>query len=179
MDDSDKEFLNQEFKSVSHLFSYLTLKYGRSSATPVHVFVILPVAGATVERISEVCKNRKLTFDVKELAENLFRVTIGIEVSRVEGFLIADKDWWIFISRGGGNETKRVLIESFVKHHFFSVLNSAYIEPHDMIELVSDFSSLYDKIILEEFSMASERGSFRAWRKIKEEFDPDLLLPVV
>ncbi|MHA1930691.1 MAG: hypothetical protein ACTSV2_19135 [Candidatus Thorarchaeota archaeon] len=174
MDDLDKDFLSQKFKSVSHLFSYITLRYGRSSSTPVHVFVIIPAKGVSVQKVNEVATKRSLIFRTKELDKNFYRITIGVKIRLIEGFLITTDEWWILISRGQGGVVRKVVIDSFVKNHFFSVLTPAYLEPIEMIEIINGLNSVYDRIVLDEFSMASERSSLREWLMSGEIFTDEL-----
>lgn len=174
MDDLDKRFLEHEFTSIGQLFHYITLRYGGRSSKPVHVFVLLPVEGTTVEKIAAEAKRRDHTFETNELSENLHRVTLGVKIRKVEGFLITEKDWWVLISRDMGHVIRSVLIDAFVKNHYLSVLSPAYVDPQEIVEIVLDTSSIYDKIVLDEYSMASERGSLREWLKSGEVFGQEL-----
>lgn len=176
VDDYDKEFLNQKFGSIGHFFSYLTAKYGNSSSRPLHAFVVIPSNEATVERIAQSSKKRGILFEFKEICEKLYRVKIRIKVREIEGYIIEEKDWWIFISRNQGDEISDVVIRSLVRNHFFSVLSPAYIDPQDMIETILELEGTYDRIILEEFSMASERSSLREWLKSGDTFNLELAL---
>ncbi len=174
LDEFDVEFLNQKFQTIGHLFSYLSLKYGSTSSRPLHAFVLLPSRNVTVEKIRAAALSRDLTFDVKEICDRLYRADIGVKVRKVHGYILTAEDWWVFLSRDHGEVISSVLIESFVRNHFFSVLSPAYVNPQEMVDLALELQSVYDRIILEEFSMAGERGSLRKWLKSGDILTRDL-----
>ena len=170
----DKEFLSQKFRSTGHMFSYISDTYGKSPSTPLHVFILLPIRDATVEKVRDAAQQRDVIFETKKISEKIYRVSFGVKIRRIESFLVIDDDWWMILTVGDGSRASQVLIESFVRNHFFPVLYPAYLEPKDMIEIVSNLYSIYDFITLEEYSMASERAKFRVWLKSGEKFTTEL-----
>ena len=172
--DVDQEFLKQRFHSTGQMFSYLTRSYGSSPGRPVHLIVMLPTKNVTVEKVEETAKNRGLLFKADPISDTLYRVTLGVKVRRVEGFLIAEDDWWLLISRGKGSSIHSVVVRSFIQNHFFPLIHPAYIDSREMTEILTDLMPLYNRLVLEEFSMASERSSLREWLKSRESFDVNL-----
>ncbi len=174
MKETDQDFLKQKFGSTGHLFSYITQTYGRSPSGPVHLFIVLPREDVTVEKIQDAAGKRGITFNAKLLCNNLYRVKLGVKVRRVEGFLLVEKDWWLLITRGKGSDSFDVFVKSFVKNHFFPLIQPAYIDSQEMVELITNLSPTFGNLILEEFSMASERGTLREWLVSGANFSSDV-----
>lgn len=174
MKSPEQDFLSKEFGSTGEMFAYLTYAYGESPATRLHAFILHPIDDASVERIHEVAEHRSLIFEPEYVCPSVYRITLGVNIRKVQGFLVIHEDWWMFLVGGNGFRASQILIESFVKNHFFPVIHPAYIEANDLVEISSNLSEVYDEIILEEFSMASERSKRRVWMKSKEKFTLNL-----
>jgi len=159
----DGEFLEQRFTSSGQMFTYITDAFGRSPGSPVHLFVILPAKGVTVSKIVKAATKRRVTFSADRISDSLYRVRLGVRTRQIKGHLLTHKDWWLLITRGKGSTSYEVFIRSFVKNHFFPLLHPAYVDSHGLVKLAASLSSVFGTITLEEFSMASERGTLREW----------------
>ncbi len=174
MDQVDDDFFEGGFQTLGQFFTYLSMKYGTSPSIPVHIFILHPSKNVSIERIEEAADKRGLRFTYERVCKDLYKVIIRISVRSVEGYLFIQDGWWMLVSRGSGSIINDVLVKSFVKTHFFPILAPAHVPTDELVSIVTDLGSVYEEVTLDEFSMASERGSLREWLKSGDNVSKEL-----
>jgi len=137
---------NQQFESVSKLFSYCTDLYSQEKALPLSAFVIFPIGETTPERVAEAAKKRKLTFRIQKTGGNVYLVKVGVEKRMIRFQLIANKGWWLFLGDGRSRVLREVLLESFIGNHLSWALEPSYINSDQLASILEGLALSFAKV---------------------------------
>lgn len=149
---------SQDLKSIPQLFSYLNSVYKKFTIS-TRVFIAYLEKDMSIIEINNLAKNYGLISEFKKKSEDLYFFTIGARVKFDVGYLIAKKDYWIFITDSDGRSTQRFI------RNLHPILKLLYVNSDNILNLIQDNSKKFEYVNFVEGTLCSKGETFRNWKK--------------
>lgn len=156
-----KNFLSENFESLSQLFSYLNELYSEGEAQALHLFTIFPFEGLNIDEMESIVRTKGLECYIEKLDERLYRMEISIRTRYEQGYLILDGSYWFFVSNG---DMTRQVAESFLRN-MFPVIKPIYLDSEELFGVVDRLQRTYERTMFLDGTLVSQWRTLRNWQR--------------
>lgn len=166
--------ISTEIKNIPQLFSFLNTIYTEPSRylpRTLNIGFLIPEIDLNDEKFLRVIKNKGLTFNAERRHKNLYFVYLGKKSPELY-YMIANRDYWLFITDAEGNRAKNSL-KTFIRNSK-PFLNPVIFFQEDLLNILDRLSS---KCVV-QFLEGTYKSEFRArrnWEKRKIEYKREYL----
>ncbi len=152
-----------EFQSRGQLFSYLNDKHCDISSPTLNLFILLPQKNINADKVKKKAKSNGISCEMIKKTDDLFLMTIGIRKAYDTGYLLVNKDYWIFITDKESSKVSSI-INSFVMRTF-PLLSLSYIKSDELLELIDSLSKRYESVNFLDGTLTAGSNTFRHWKR--------------
>ncbi len=169
MEIENKEF--HAFKSVSHLFSYLSDEFV-SMEKPLNIFIILPDKDVNISSVQDIANKKRIYFEIKEKGEEIYTIELGVRKKQLDGHIIKLREFWLLLTFEDSQKARQS-VKAFMRR-MSSMISLGYVPSIKLIDFINKLRENYN-ITLHESFIRTEEETIRKWKKKHQTVDGALI----